>query len=114
MYMLIHLRVIYCMKIHTHTHVYDTFLIAGNIFIPQNLEEFRGEIRSLQSKLSEVSGSSIQQGERLREVRKAKREVDQENADLKAKLKNAQVHSVSYNVYCAHIVLVHVVACIHL
>ena len=81
------------MKIHTHTHVYDTFLIARNIFIPQNIEEFRGEIRSLQSKLSEVSGSSIQQGERLREVRKAKREVDQENTDLKAKLKNAQVRS---------------------
>ena len=58
-----------------------------------------GEIRSLQSKLSEVSGTSIQQGERLREVRKAKRELDQENADLKAALKNAQVCSKYFNNY---------------
>jgi chaperonin cofactor prefoldin len=73
----------------------DTFFVddVDNIFIPQNVEGFRSEIRSLQSKLSEVSTSSIQQGQRLREVRKAKREIDQENIDLKAKLKSAQVCS---------------------
>ena len=68
-------------------------LSSAFIFFTQNVAGLHGEIRSLQSKLSEVSGTSIQQGERLREVRKAKRELDQENADLKAALKNAQVCS---------------------
>ena len=56
----------------------------------QNMEGLCGEIWSLQSK---VSSTAIQQGVRLREVYKAKRELDEENADLKIALKNAQVCS---------------------
>lgn len=84
----------YMYAIYGHVFVDD----VDNVFVPQNVESFRSEIRSLQSKLSEVSTSSIQQGQRLREVRKAKREVDQENTDLKAKLKSAQVCSQLHNI----------------
>ena len=49
----------------------------------------------MQSKLSEVSTTAIQQGERLREVRKTKRELEQENVDLKTAMANAQV-SIMY------------------
>ena len=91
----IHLPSLACLESHTcicvhHISVTDCH---SNILFTQNVAGLHGEIRSLQSKLSEVSGTSIQQGERLREVRKAKRELDQENTDLKAALKNAQVCS---------------------
>ena len=55
------------------------------------MDRLRDEISSLQTKLSEVSSTAIEQGERLREARRAKRELDGENNDLKTVLKNAQV-----------------------
>lgn len=51
----------------------------------------REEVRSLQKKVSEVMNMVIQQGEKMREVRRAKRETDQENMTLRTSLKKAEV-----------------------
>ena len=51
----------------------------------------REEVRSLQKKVSEVMNMVIQQGEKMREVRRAKRETDQENMTLRTSLTKAEV-----------------------
>jgi len=51
----------------------------------------REEVRSLQGKLSEVTNMAIQQGEKMREVRRAKREIDQENTTLRSTLTKTEV-----------------------
>lgn len=51
----------------------------------------REEVCSLQKKVSEVMNMVIQQGEKMREVRRAKRETDQENMTLRTSLKKAEV-----------------------
>ena len=48
-------------------------------------------MKALQSKLSEVTETAIQQGERLRDVRRTKRELDQENSTLTGNLSKAEV-----------------------
>ena len=68
-----------------------TMYATYTFFHVQNTDRLRDEIHSLQTKLSEVSSTAIEQGERLREVRRAKRELDSDNNDLKTALKNAQV-----------------------
>ena len=75
----------YCTCTSVHISAYATF------YHVQNTDRLRDEIHSLQTKLSEVSSTAIEQGERLREVRRAKRELDSDNNDLKTALKNAQV-----------------------
>ncbi len=51
----------------------------------------------LQNKLSDATTTVIQHGEKLREARKARRELDQRNTDLTVKLHNAQVHNLYMN-----------------
>lgn len=53
----------------------------------------REEVRSLQGKLSEVTNMAIQQGEKMREVRRAKREIDQENTTLRSTLTKTEVRN---------------------
>ena len=73
----------------------------------QNVDCLRQEIRSLQSKLSEVSTTAIKQGERLRDKKKTKRELEQENVDLKTTMTNAQVHVYNvYMIYSLHICII--------
>ena len=74
----------------------------------QKVDHLCDEIRSLQSKLSEVSSTTIQQGEKLREVRRGKRKLDQENADLNTKLKHAQVW-INLHVYMCKLVSMYII-----
>ena len=59
----------------------------------QGDSRLREEVRSLQGKLSEVTNTVIQQGEKMREVRRAKREIDQENTTLKSTLTKTEVRN---------------------
>ncbi len=51
----------------------------------------RDQLREVETELSEAKTKSFQQGDQMREARKAKRVVDQQNESLTIQLKEVQV-----------------------
>ena len=59
--------------------------------VVQASAQLREELRSLQAQLSETSNLYIAQGDKLREVRRSRMELDQENTNLKMALNKSKV-----------------------
>ena len=55
-------------------------------------QQLRESLRSVQVQLSETSNLYIAQGDKLREVRRSRMELDQENTTLKTTLNRTKVH----------------------
>ena len=61
----------------------------------------KDSLRAVQVQLSETSNLYIAQGDKLRETRRSRLEIDQENTTLKTSLSRAKVHTCVY-VLCAY------------
>ena len=67
--------------------------------LPQMQSQHKENLRSVQAQLSETSNLYVAQGDKLREVRRARMELDQENTNLKTALSRTKVpgsHSSHY------------------
>lgn len=55
------------------------------------------EVDALQAKLKENRAASLQEGDKLRQLRKEQREISKQNADLTTKLSMAQVSELQWH-----------------
>ena len=85
------------MYIHVHENapcvLYITqYLLHSPLLpLPQMQSQHKENLRSVQAQLSETSNLYVAQGDKLREVRRARMELDQENTNLKTALSRTKV-----------------------
>ena len=66
------------------------------MYVPIQVQsQLRENMRSVQAQLSETSNLYIAQGDKLREVRRARMELDQEHTNLKTELSRTKVRMTS-------------------
>ena len=106
MYMYIHVHVY--RQVHVYTvhenapcvlYITQYLLHSPLLPLPQMQSQHKENLRSVQAQLSETSNLYVAQGDKLREVRRARMELDQENTNLKTALSRTKVPGSHSNHY---------------